>query len=700
MSKIDLRPLLEYIPPAACSYKEWIDVGMALCHEGYSVDVWDEWSRKDPERYHDGECHKKWQSFKGNPNPVTGATLTQMAKDYGWQPHTKEDGNKVMDWDDTVTDNVVIVDQHYVQESEIKEPAQWNPADEIIRYLEALFDRSDKVGIVMSSFRRDDGKYSPSGSGTYSLTAGEYISRIKKYQRNGYSIKDIIGYALSDYDEKAGAWIRFNPLDGKGIKNENVSNYKYALVESDTLPPGKQKSIIEELELPVAALVYSGNKSIHAIVHIDAASQEEYRRRVDYLYKVCRKNGLPVDGADRNPSRLSRLPGIMRNGKKQFLMATHIGKEDFDSWKEWLETVNDDLPDPEDLSDVWNNMPDLSPSLIDGVLRQGHKMLISGPSKAGKSFALIELCIAIAEGTQWCGFQCTQGRILYVNLELDRASCLHRFKDVYTALNLRPDYISNIDIWNLRGKSLPMDQLAPKLIRRAQKKNYIAIVIDPIYKIITGDENSADQMARFCNQFDKVCTELSAAVIYCHHHSKGGQGMKRSMDRASGSGVFARDPDAILDMIQLCVNNDSRRTDYDREADKAAGITVKPTAWRIAGTLREFPMFEPVNMWFTYPIHRLDETGVLAMAAEEGSLEDIRTKGREAGNKAKTKQKEDRIAQIDTAYENLSMGGKHIVTIQDMASYLDVSEQSVRNYIKANGNYEYGEGKIYPKKTF
>ena len=54
MSKIDLRPLLEYIPPAACSYEEWINVGMALCHEGYSVDVWDEWSRKDPERYHDG----------------------------------------------------------------------------------------------------------------------------------------------------------------------------------------------------------------------------------------------------------------------------------------------------------------------------------------------------------------------------------------------------------------------------------------------------------------------------------------------------------------------------------------------------------------------------------------------------------------------------------------------------------------------
>ena len=96
-----------------------------------------------------------------------------------------------------------------------------------------------------------------------------------------------------------------------------------------------------------------------------------------------------------------------------------------------------------------------------------------------------------------------------------------------------------------------MDKLAPKLIRRAAKKNYVAIIIDPIYKVITGDENSADQMANFCNQFDKVCTELGCAVIYCHHHSKGNQGGKKSMDRASGSGVFARDPDALLDLIEL-----------------------------------------------------------------------------------------------------------------------------------------------------
>lgn len=164
------------------------------------------------------------------------------------------------------------------------------------------------------------------------------------------------------------------------------------------------------------------------------------------------------------------MPGITRKGRKQFLVDTNIGKSSWEEWYEWIESINDDLPDPESLSEFWDDMPQLAPPLIEGILRQGHKMLIAGPSKAGKSFALIEMCIAIAEGTKWFGWQCARGRILYVNLELDRPSCLHRFKDVYKALGIKPNSLSNIDIWNLRGKSIPMDKLAPKLIRRASKR--------------------------------------------------------------------------------------------------------------------------------------------------------------------------------------------------------------------------------------
>ncbi|MDT2735504.1 AAA family ATPase, partial [Enterococcus thailandicus] len=109
----------------------------------------------------------------------------------------------------------------------------------------------------------------------------------------------------------------------------------------------------------------------------------------------------------------------------------NIGKSTWDEWVEWIESVNDDLPDPESLDSLFDQEIELAPELIKGMLRQGHKMLIAGPSKAGKSFSLIQLAIAIAEGRQWFGFDCAQGKVLYVNLELDERSAKMRFVDIY-----------------------------------------------------------------------------------------------------------------------------------------------------------------------------------------------------------------------------------------------------------------------------
>ena len=73
------------------------------------------------------------------------------------------------------------------------------------------------------------------------------------------------------------------------------------------------------------------------------------------------------------------MPGVLRNEKKHLLVGTDIGKESWEGWEEWIESVNNELPDPESLENVWENLPELSPCLIDGVLRKGHKMLIAGP---------------------------------------------------------------------------------------------------------------------------------------------------------------------------------------------------------------------------------------------------------------------------------------------------------------------------------
>ena len=727
MNGYDLRELLrEYVNPAALTYQEWVNVGMALKKEGYTASDWDSWSRAD-QRYKSGECFRKWMSFeREGSDTVSGGTIVEYARQGGFVPLTQTE-NIALDWDSPIErDDLQVIDKGWLEEREVEEPSDkdWNPVQDLITYLQTLFQSTENVGYVTEVYENED-KLSPK-KGNWDRTAGQLIEELRRCNGD-------IGQVLGDWNKKAGAWIRFNPLDGNGIRNDNVTDYRYALVESDTVSLSQQNAILREMELPIACMVYSGGKSIHAIVRIEAPDYSEYRKRVEYLYKACEKNGLKVDTQNKNPSRLSRLPGVKRNGHKQFLMATNIGKGSWEEWREWIEGVNDNLPDPESLDTIWDDLPPLADCLIRNVLREGHKMLLAGPSKAGKSFALIELAIAIAEGTYWLipPFSCRQGRVMYVNLELDRASCLHRFKDVYDALNIQPKNIDKIDIWNLRGNAVPMDKLAPKLIRRAEKKNYAAVIIDPIYKVITGDENSADQMANFCNQFDKICTQIHAAVIYCHHHSKGAQGGKKSMDRASGSGVFARDPDALLDMAQLEITKDLQAQEDGKALirgvenalndflpgwesgedapsqddrlspsamkmyaeDRLKGRTSelvklesyialeqkksrKRTAWRIEGTLREFAPFDPLNLWFDYPVHQPDESGRLSdIKVEDG---DPWAKRKQAFADKQAESKKQTWTEYEEALNELFEDGVEEISYKDVAETIGKSADVIK----------------------
>lgn len=637
MEKFNLVPLLNFIHPDT-SYETWVNVGMALKYEGYPLSIWEEWSRKGS-KFHEGECKSKWKSFgHQDGRPVTGATITQLAKSNGWN------GSEALDWNARLedVDDLVIVDTASLDVDEFHQPSleEWQPVEDAIRYLKALFHEDDHVGFVTKCFPREENgqtKYVPGNSGVFHLTCGELIEKLKKYRK----IEDAFGTV----DPKGGAWIRFNPLDGEGVRDRNVTDYRFALVESDSLELAKQVSILREMELPIAALVYSGGKSAHAIVHIDADTKDEYKSRVNKLYEICDKNGLKIDIQNKNASRLSRLPGVMRGDNKQFLIATNIGKSSYQEWFDWLQEEADNLPDFVNFGEALEEgLPPLAPELFEGLLRQGHKMLISGPSKAGKSFALIEMCIAIAEGGSWFGFPCKkQGKVLYVNLEIDEASCLDRFDKVYAALGMTPNHAGNIQIWNLRGESIPLEKLVPKLIRRIRKDEFVAIVIDPIYKVVVGDENSAGDMAKFCNQFDKICKSLGCSCIYCHHHSKGAQGNKRAMDRASGSGVFARDPDALLDMTPIMVEDEA----YDGK-----------TYFKVSGILREFPSFRPFSVTYEYPIHKIDTTGFLNMAALEGTAKGGRVKSIQIRAGKKTERQE----QMKLFIEEELQAGRELTT--------------------------------------
>ena len=186
---------LKSLPCAELDHDGWLRVGMALKTEGYDVSVWDEWSALDSTRYHPGECARRWLSFRGSDSPVTGATIVRLAQDRGWAPFSGAEG--VMDWNDEL---------EYDGEGEARAPAG-KGTEELILYLQTLFQPEDHVGYVTNdAWQTEDGKWVPS-RGVYYRTAEELIASLRRYP-------DDLGATIGDWKPEAGAWIRYNALDG------------------------------------------------------------------------------------------------------------------------------------------------------------------------------------------------------------------------------------------------------------------------------------------------------------------------------------------------------------------------------------------------------------------------------------------------------------------------------------------------------
>ena len=129
----DLKDLLNHIDPGLLDYTEWAAVGMALKLEGYPCSVWDDWSRRDFGRYHEGECYKKWRTFKRDEG-VSGGTIYNMAIQQGWMPPSN--GNRILSLDDSIEyEGGPIVGEGWAESREFEEPAVWKPEQQLIQYL-------------------------------------------------------------------------------------------------------------------------------------------------------------------------------------------------------------------------------------------------------------------------------------------------------------------------------------------------------------------------------------------------------------------------------------------------------------------------------------------------------------------------------------------------------------------------------------
>jgi hypothetical protein len=226
----------------------------------------------------------------------------------------------------------------------------------------------------------------------------------------------------------------------------------------------------------------------------------------------------------------------------------------------------EDLPEP--------------PDVVVNILHQGSKCSLGGGSKSFKTWTLTYLGLSVAMGEPFMGFPTVKGKVLYINLEIQRGFFRKRLLSISKAMAVSIP-VDGLHVWNLRGHAADLSEMMPLILERLKATAYTLIIIDPIYKVLgRRDENAAGDIAGLLNEIEKLAVQSGAAVAFGAHFSKGNQAGKEAIDRVGGSGVFARDPDTILTL-----------TKHEQE-----------NAFTVEATLRNHAPVEPFVVRWQFPL--------------------------------------------------------------------------------------------------
>ncbi len=204
-------------------------------------------------------------------------------------------------------------------------------------------------------------------------------------------------------------------------------------------------------------------------------------------------------------------------------------------------------PDIISAADLCANPPPTPQELIKGILYRGGTQLFAGPSKAHKTYTMIDQALAIADGRPWLGYETTQTPGIYVNLELQPFAVAQRIKQINSARGGMP--ASELHFLNLRGHRVTDVKLIGQLPAMIKERGAGFVMIDPHYKIQSDqsrEENSNTDQGRLLADLESICLEGNCALVLAHHFAKGDASTKSAIDRAAGAGAFARWPDAVI----------------------------------------------------------------------------------------------------------------------------------------------------------
>lgn len=328
------------------------------------------------------------------------------------------------------------------------------------------------------------------------------------------------------------------------------------------------------------ALLFKG-ANIIAVPDLDSASSEGFEKTLKRL------DGIAAS------FKIARLPGEMGskidvrdllakpNGEDELAKAIAAAVSTGDS------AEIDDFP-RFTLAELYEKFRVLSDPVIHGRIREGETANFISDPKVGKSWAMYNLAIAVATGTDWLGIPVASGRVLIVDNELHPETLAHRLPTVGNALGLRfADYRDGIDTWCLRGNLRSLQELLIAFKQLVKTGDYKLIIFDAKYRFasigVSENDNAAETL--IYNTLDQIAAETRAAVVVVHHASKGSQSDKRVTDVGAGAGAQSRAADCHMVLRE-----------HEDEGTYVLDAAV-----------RSFPPVQPLALRWQFPIWVPDE---------------------------------------------------------------------------------------------
>ena len=180
---------------------------------------------------------------------------------------------------------------------------------------------------------------------------------------------------------------------------------------------------------------------------------------------------------------------------------------------------------------------------VQGILPKKGLAMLAGPFKGGKSFFILQLALCLARGEPFLDFETTGSRVLILSGEGGR----ELLKDRLTNMAGDGRGLENI-LFYIPEKNMDLSKegVRESLAKTCQDNQVDVVIVDPLIKFNTKDENSTKEMADFVNGLHDLRHSASVAVLVAHHTRKPGKDGGSNGYEARGSSVLAGEVDSLL----------------------------------------------------------------------------------------------------------------------------------------------------------